>query len=70
MLAKDSAEKFFTGAFGKIYTRSMVDYLEAMREETGAETATQKASFDFDAKEGETVIEVSLTLHVKSEDDE
>lgn len=69
MLSKKSAEHFFAGAFGKIYTRAMIDYLESMREETGGETATQTAHFDFDAKEGETVIEVSLTLRVKSEDE-
>ena len=70
MLAGNDAEKFFTGAFGKIYTRELVGYMEQMREQSGAKLITQTAGFDVEAEVGETIIEVTLTLRVKSEDDE
>ena len=70
MLAKNDAEKFLTGAFGKVYTRELVGSMEQIREQAGAKLITQTVGFDVEAEEGETVIEVTLTLRVKSEDDE
>ncbi len=70
MLAKTGAEKFFTGAFGKIYQKELIEQLDAIREQTNAATLNQTAQFEFDAEEGETVLSVTLTLRVKSEDDE
>lgn len=70
MLAKIESEKFFTGAFGKIYTRDLVAHMEQMREQAGAKEIKQTAFFDVQAEEGDTVISVTLTLSVKSEDDE
>jgi ethanolamine utilization protein EutQ (cupin superfamily) len=70
MLAKIESENFFTGAFGKIYTRDLVANMEEMREQAGAKQINQTAFFDEQAEYGDTVIEVTLTLKIKSEDDE
>lgn len=70
MLAINDAEKFFTGAFGKIYTRNIIEHLEQMREKAKAKQISQTAHFDAEAEEGETIITVTLTLSVKDTDEE
>lgn len=70
MLAKIESENFFTGAFGKIYSRDFVAHMEQMREQAGAKQINQTAHFDVQAEEGDTVIDVTLTLRIKSDDDE
>ena len=65
MINKKIMERFQSGAFGKIYTESLLNNLEALREETGASEIKQTAPFDEEAKEGEICISVTLSIFVK-----
>lgn len=72
MISKEAAETFFSGAFGKIYTRDFVDNLYAMVARTSAKNGDVTATFDQGAKPGDTIIKVTLTLETleEKEDDE
>lgn len=65
MLSKIASDKFFEGTFGKIFPRQLVDHLEDLRSQTDAAELNQKMTFDSMAEDGETIIEVTLTLRVK-----
>lgn len=68
MLAKKAVEKFQEGAFGKIYSKELIEQIEALREQAGAAQCQQIAHFDLGAEDGETIIQVSLILKVKGQE--
>ncbi len=68
MIKPESLEQLQSGAFGKIYTRSLLENIEALREQSEAGKVDHKSIFDNGAAVGDIIIEVTLTIKILGED--